>query len=380
MVEESSTVVESLMNIGILSTELPPNGGGAEFQAAKVATYLCRKHRVTIFTRAVAAGSMLMRQKGCTVRRRSVVSAWGIRFVADILSSLVVMGRDRKHLDLIIAYQSIIDGVIAALAKRLFGIPFIVSVRSEKEYQLAGNFRSRWLTPFVLRTADRVAVQLPAIKEELLKELRSAGHSGLADQVLVKLCVLPNGICSPPHERGDRDIVLYLGRLVKDKGVAYLIEAMHQCPDQHLVVAGDGPERSRLENAARVTANVEFVGRIDRDRLSAYLRRAKILVLPSLRNEGMPNAIMEAMAHGVPVVAARGGGVRDLVKDGETGYLTDPGDAAGLAHYINQLGQNHILREKMSANCVEAMKQYAWPKVIGLLEQELTGLVAESRR
>jgi glycosyltransferase involved in cell wall biosynthesis len=198
--------------------------------------------------------------------------------------------------------------------------------------------------------------------------------------VLVKLCVLPNGICSPPHERGDRDIVLYLGRLVKDKGVAYLIEAMHQCPDQHLVVVGDGPERSRLENAARVTANVEFVGRIDRDRLSAYLRRAKILVLPSLRNEGMPNAIMEAMAHGVPVVAARGGGVRDLVKDGETGYLTDPGDAAGLAHYINQLGQNHILREKMSANCVEAMKQYAWPKVIGLLEQELTGLVAESRR
>jgi hypothetical protein len=64
MVEESATVVESLMNIGILSTELPPNGGGAEFQAAKVTTYLCRKHRVTIFTRAVAASSMLMRQKG----------------------------------------------------------------------------------------------------------------------------------------------------------------------------------------------------------------------------------------------------------------------------------------------------------------------------
>jgi glycosyltransferase involved in cell wall biosynthesis len=100
-------------------------------------------------------------------------------------------------------------------------------------------------------------------------------------------------------------------------------------PDLRLLVIGDGPARQKLESLSG--EGIDFLGpRLD---IAELLRCLDLFVLPSL-NEGISNAILEAMASGLPVVATRAGGNPELVKDGETGILFNPGDIQGIASAI----------------------------------------------
>jgi len=149
-------------------------------------------------------------------------------------------------------------------------------------------------------------------------------------------------------------IVLYVGNLIKRKGVDILIHAFQHTlsavPDARLVIVGIGPEERNLRNLqARLNLEqISFVGRMPRTEMPDVYRSCDILVLPSLYYEIFGNVIVEAMASGLPVICTRIGGMKDIVIHGETGFQVNPGDPLQLSKHLIKLLSDDELKSKMS--------------------------------
>jgi glycosyltransferase involved in cell wall biosynthesis len=137
---------------------------------------------------------------------------------------------------------------------------------------------------------------------------------------------------------------LYAGNLNPHKGIAVLLEAMRRCPEAQLKIAGQSTEGADLEIqdciARRGLANVEFLGFRSGAELADLYRNALALVAPALWYENMPNAVLEAMAYGKPIVSSNLGSMPELVEDGLNGRLVPPGDAQALAEAIAALARD----------------------------------------
>ena len=178
-----------------------------------------------------------------------------------------------------------------------------------------------------------------------------------------KLITIPNGIDCPASQPSPARIkddlglpdgarlALFIGRLHRQKGPDVLLQAARilcpQMPNAHFVLAGDGPlEGSIRRHAERygLAGHFHLLGR--RDDVPALLAVADLLVLPS-RWEGMPNAVLEAMAAGRPAVAANVGGCPELIIDGQTGLLVPPENPDALAEAIRRLLSDATLAARM---------------------------------
>jgi glycosyltransferase involved in cell wall biosynthesis len=150
------------------------------------------------------------------------------------------------------------------------------------------------------------------------------------------ISVAADAIPSTTRATGAHSIAT-VARLVEQKGHRVLIEALKGLPDVSLVIVGDGPLRAALESMTRewgVADRVVFLGEVSD--VPAVLAKAELFVLTSF-NEGLPLAVLEAMAAGLPVVATRVGGTPELVIPGENGVLVDPGDPIGTRAAIRML-------------------------------------------
>lgn len=139
-------------------------------------------------------------------------------------------------------------------------------------------------------------------------------------------------------ERGDKVILLQVSNFVQKKGHKFTIQAfsdaLRDYPRLHLILGGDGPERSGCEELVKqlgIGSNVTFLGRVDPADVVALMNDADIFVHNSITGddgseEGIPTVIMEAMATGLPVLSTRHAGIPELVVDGETGFLADEKD------------------------------------------------------
>jgi glycosyltransferase involved in cell wall biosynthesis len=119
--------------------------------------------------------------------------------------------------------------------------------------------------------------------------------------------------------------------------VSAAVEIVRRVPDVRFTIVGDGPHRDTVLRQARdlgVADHFEFLGQ--RDDIPALLSAADLFVLPS-RSEGLPNAVLEAMGSGLPIVATRVGGIVELIDDGRTGRLVPPDDAAALSSALLEL-------------------------------------------
>ena len=190
------------------------------------------------------------------------------------------------------------------------------------------------------------------------------------DQVRNKVGVIHTGIdtdkFAPPsedrrsHETADPFNVLCIGTMHEVKGQTFLIEACRRLRERgsniecHLV--GDGPDKSSLAKQvaeADLAGRVHFHGCRTRDEIARLLKRMDILAAPSVptkdgRREGIPNAIKEAMASGVPVVASDSSGIPELVKDNHNGLLVPPGDPEALANAMDRLTTEPALRRRLA--------------------------------
>ncbi|TAJ99411.1 MAG: glycosyltransferase family 1 protein [Chloroflexota bacterium] len=142
--------------------------------------------------------------------------------------------------------------------------------------------------------------------------------------------VVPNFLEPDPGDRADgRAGIVFVGRLSPEKGLITLLDAAALVP-RLVRVIGDGPLRAAVE-AAAADAKVDYVGHLDRPAVHAAMGRALAVVVPSIWFEGFPIVLAEAFATGTPVIASRIGSLAELVEDGRTGLLAEPGDATGLA-------------------------------------------------
>jgi hypothetical protein len=159
-----------------------------------------------------------------------------------------------------------------------------------------------------------------------------------------------------PFEAGNSITVLYTGRIEDRKGVAVLLQAvplvLADCPDAHFVLAGarhnsiDDAELDSLLGGRGVRAQVELLGHINREQVAEYYRQASVFVMPSYY-ETFGISVIEAMAFGLPVVATSAGGLPEVVEDGVTGILVEPGDAPALAKALVELLRNPARRQQM---------------------------------
>jgi glycosyltransferase involved in cell wall biosynthesis len=181
----------------------------------------------------------------------------------------------------------------------------------------------------------------------------------------------------PGARPSERFTVLSLGRLVAIKGVEHAIRAVATLSDVELVIAGDGPERARLTQLAEaLRAPVRFVGAVHGAQKRALFAAAHCFVLPSVvlpsgRSEGMPTTILEAMEHGLPVIASDVGGVSDVVHDAENGLLVAQGDALAITHAIGRL-RDPSLRTQLARAARETAALYHWSNLAPRFEALLT--------
>jgi len=188
-----------------------------------------------------------------------------------------------------------------------------------------------------------------------------------------------------------RPLALFLGRLSPVKGPDVLVEAIaalhERQPQACFVFAGDGQLRGPLEDAVRARSlqkQVVFAGFVARERVADYLAACDLLVLPS-RSEGLPHAVLEAMAFSLPVVASAVGGVPEAVEDGVTGALVPPGDPRALADALDPLLSDAALRARQGAAGRRAFeaRAHTWDRVARDLEalyaRALSGPVAPAR-
>jgi len=142
--------------------------------------------------------------------------------------------------------------------------------------------------------------------------------------------VLPNFLEPDPGVTDDRrEGFLFAGRLAEEKGVVTLLRAAALAPGL-MRVAGQGP-LSSLVVAAAAAGDVEALGQLDKNAVLDQLRLATAMVLPSVWYEGFPVSVLEAFATGTPVIASRTGSLAEVIEDGVTGLLANPGDAQDLA-------------------------------------------------
>jgi glycosyltransferase involved in cell wall biosynthesis len=171
------------------------------------------------------------------------------------------------------------------------------------------------------------------------------------------------------------NVVLFLGRLERSKGILDLLEAIAAVraavPDLRLVCAGGG-DRAAVEAYAgrlHIRDAVKFVGWVGPSGKRALLESAAVFALPSY-DEGMPASLLEAMAAGVPVVASAVGGIPDAVADGASGFLVPPGDTAALARHLRKLLLDRALGARVGAAARETVRaRYAAEHVLPQLEE-----------
>jgi glycosyltransferase involved in cell wall biosynthesis len=157
---------------------------------------------------------------------------------------------------------------------------------------------------------------------------------------------------------------MFVGRLVEKKGVAVLLEALRGLGDGwSLQIIGDGPLRADLEEMARRGSRpgqVEFLGTMGRESVARAYAAASVAVFPSVPaasgdQDGLPVALMEAMALGCPIVASRLPGIDAAIEHGESGLLVPPGDVAELAAAVRRL----LVDDQLRAQLGEGARQRA---------------------
>jgi len=208
---------------------------------------------------------------------------------------------------------------------------------------MAEAYFHRWLGTYH-KCVDHFLTPSRFAKEKLLQN----GYPVEKISVLPHFQKLPAQL--PPTAGADAPI-LYFGRLSPEKGVADLLRAMKRVPQVQLQIAGDGPQRSELENLAHQLGltNVKFAGHVGGKILDYMIAASRFTVLPSRAYETLGKTILESYALRRPVVASDLGSRRELVDQGETGLLYPPGNVEQLGKAISFLVERPELTAQMGA-------------------------------
>jgi glycosyltransferase involved in cell wall biosynthesis len=237
--------------------------------------------------------------------------------------------------------------------------------------------------PLVGRTARRAHTLLAATPDTAASVSRAFSR-----EVATSLAIGWDGEPAPPRDDAGPLRAIYVGRLVYWKGVHLALQAMAAAEASHrdmtLTIAGDGPERRRLEQMAQdlgLEKAVRFFGQVAADEVATLLRQHNAFVFPSFQDSGA-FAVLEAMAQRLPVVALRCGGPALLVGD-DTGILVDAVSpkqtVLALRDALLRLQEDSSLRRRLGdAGAARAVEAFAWDRIGGLTQRLYEACVASS--
>lgn len=292
------------------------------------------------------------------------------------------------------ARMALVTGPAAAKAR----VPRVSALVADPEYDLRENFpRFRWLKQRLLRramsSADRVLANSESLRQAALQffhlpqERTATVWNGFDFERIQQLAeqAVPEAVVSEGHSDFE---ILTVGRLCAVKGFADLIEAVRilvqerNQPRLRLSIAGDGPDRHRLEQqvtASRLDAHVRLTGFASNP--YALMRRADLFCLTSYY-EGCPNVLVEAMACGVPVVATDcPHGPREILESGRLGSLVPVAAPQGLADAIQDAMQHRgFVRERAGQAAESIRKRFPIRETVRCLERQLEIVAAANSR
>ncbi len=287
------------------------------------------------------------------------------------------LGR-RKRFDVVHVHWAVPHGIIGWTASRAAGAELVTTfygaeIRwAEKRFPPAKPFL-RWYC-----------------QHSKLIAISASTAAALASYAPNEIDIIPYGVPLPTddHETGlqpttDDPVILFVGRLVKRKGVDRLLEALATQRDQRwrLEIVGFGPEHDRLAKLASdldITGRVEFLGKVSQEDLVTAYRRAACFVLPATLDarddtEGLGVVLLEAMTYGTPVIATRRGGITDIVEDGRTGLLVED-TVPAIADGIRRVLTDQALADRIgSAGRQYVRTAFGWETILSRLDQVYAG-------
>ncbi|MCX6809820.1 MAG: glycosyltransferase family 4 protein [Candidatus Berkelbacteria bacterium] len=274
--------------------------------------------------------------------------------------------------DVIHIHHAFMLSWIANYIRSLYGIGYLVTSHGTCVYAASLDLRFKSLTSQALQKAVEVTAVSHHTKKWLCKVFGAKFRN--------KVKVITGGIDLEAYSRDQisyasiekkynlkgKDVVMFIGRLTKEKGVEYLIDAAKNI-DAEIIVIGDGSHRKYLENYTRLKGakNIRFLGYIKPDETRQFYKRANVVVVPSVWDEPLGLVILEAMAMETPVVASNKGGIPLAVKDGYNGFLVRPRSAKAISETVNRILKDEILARKLGQNARKFVEErFGWKKAI----------------
>lgn len=328
-----------------------------------------------------------------------VVRIWnkipkGFRHLMYFFRVLFAVGKA----DVILSLNAVSAGVPALLAARVFGKKFVVKIVGDYAWEIAVNSgrtqllindfqkskksgrigRLAKLQSWVCRKADQIIVP----SEYLAGMVKDWGTPP------AKVGVIYNGVKFHPASISREEarvkigvpgsIILSVGRLVPWKGFKMLIKLMPQLLEMNqffrLVIVGDGPERRLLETMVknlRMEKKIFIVGKKSAEELAVYMAAAEMFIL-NTGYEGFSHQLLEAMACGVPIITTAVGGNKEIIKQGENGFMVKYNDEFNLIEAIKTLWQDKELREHFIEEGKKTVGEYSFEKMMNETEKLLT--------
>ena len=360
------------MRILIINSEYPPIGGGAGNASANITSHFAHMgHEIAVITSRFGKLPRLEQSQNLTLyripslRRKQDRSNPFEQLIFLFSASLWTLGMvPRFKPDATLAFFGVPSGAIAWLLKKVFGIPYIISLRGGdvpgfRPYDFQRHHKI--LAPF-LRIIWKDAAAIVA-NSDGLRQLARVFDSRF------EIPIIPNGVdlqeyatevrsWSPPR-------LLSVGRLVHQKGLDLAMRVLAQLKNLEWEwrIVGDGPQINVLKSLANelgIQDRTNFPGWLSHAELMECYKDANLFLFPS-RHEGMPNAVLEAMASGLPIIASRIAGNEELVVDGETGILFPSEDMEALCLALRQLLADGTQRQLMgNASRRRAEALYSW--------------------
>ena len=364
------------MRILLINYEYPPVGGGAATATAAIARELAQLgHSPVVLTNRVQGLPVRTTEDNVLVCRIGLARQSAHRSnLFEMLSFLIAalfrapgVAREQRC-NTAIVFFSLPCGPIGLLLRRLYGIPFVISLRGGDVpgNEPALNWLHRLLTP-LRRLVLKSAVAVVANSEGLSELAQKTDH--------VRTTVIPNGVDTDyfkpvegPAKRPNELVrILFVGRLRKQKNVSFLLEqlARFDFGRFELQVVGDGPERSTLVARAEslgISQSVVWHGWVGRADLRHFYQEADCLVNVSLY-EGMSNVMLEAMASSLPIIAADVPGNRSVIEHGVTGLLFNLSEPEQFGAVLEQLFNDQFAAELGQRARQYAVEKFSWRAV-----------------
>jgi len=361
----------------------PDSVGGAEIQLFNLVCRLSeRGHSVYVITSVNNVLNKSFNSKIPFAKFRLKLWPKPFSILSYTLKSLILSRKLRKQIDIIHVHSASYHVMIAGFLFSLFNHkPYIVACRGSDIRISSRKFLHRVFQLPFLRNAKTLVTVSNEIAELLTNKYGICGHRILVienaydDRVMQEIT---NIKVKTENLRSKRIICVANMRPEKDhmtllKGFKEVVKSID---DAQLLLVGDGPLRKQLEEfrAKHNLRNVRFLGRVPFNEVLENVAKSDIFILTSIE-EAMPNAVIEALALGKPVIATRVGGIPEIVKDGFNGLLIPPKSPKHVARALRTLLTDEKLHSKLSRNATNSMSLCSWSEIILRYEQMYTNLL-----